>query len=66
MNYSEMQDIASRNNFGSIDWVQKIAVNTGNPLEVGYVFIDGQRALFCKKSWSQQNFYLCNEFRELK
>lgn len=66
MNYSKMQDIADKHNLGRIDWVEKIALNTGKPMEVGYVFVEKQRVLFCKKGWSNQDFYLCNEFRDLK
>jgi hypothetical protein len=49
MNYSEMQSIADSHNLGQIDWVEKIALNTGKPMEVGYVFVEKQRVLFCKK-----------------
>lgn len=65
MNYSEMQAIANKHGLGQIDWVEKIALNTGKPMEVGYVFVDKRRTLFCKKGWLNQDFYLCNEFREL-
>jgi len=64
-NYNEMQDIANKNNLGLIDWVEKIALNTGKPMEVGYVFVNGTKTLFCKKGSFNKDFYLCNEFREL-
>jgi hypothetical protein len=41
-----------------------IAQNTGKPFEVGYVFCDGRRQLFCKYSVFG-GFKLCNEFEEL-
>ncbi len=68
MNYNEMQEIAYKHNLGKIDWVEKIPLNStsGKPMEVGYVFVNKQRELFCKKSWHQQDFYLCNGFAELK
>lgn len=65
-NYAEMQSIANKHQLGQIDWVEKIALNTGKPLEVGYVFVNKQRTLFCKRGYSQQDFYLCNEFRGLE
>jgi hypothetical protein len=65
MNHKEAQDIADKHNLGQIDFVQKIALNTGKPMEVGYVFVNGSRVLFCKKGWSNAGFYLCNEFRKL-
>ena len=65
MNHKEIQDIAYNNSLGKIEFVEKIALNTGKPMEVGYVFVLGQRSLFCKKGWSNEGFYLCNEFREL-
>ena len=65
MNYSQMQQIADDHKLGNIQWESKIAINTGRPLEVGYVFVNGQRQLFCKKPSSNQEFYLCNEFRDI-
>ena len=65
MNYTEMQELADKHSLGKIDWVEKIAINTGKPLEVGYVFVNKTRVLFCKKGWSDRDFYLCNEFRSL-
>lgn len=67
-NYNEMQDIADDNNLGRIEWVEKIPLNStnGKPMEVGYVFVENERMLFCKKSWSQKDFYLCNDFAKLK
>lgn len=63
-----MQQIANDHNLGNIQWVEKIALNTGNPIEVGYIYVNGVRELFCKRSCSRfynTDFYLCNQFREL-
>lgn len=64
MNHNQMQQIANEHNLGTINWVEKIALNTGKPMEVGYVYVDRQRELFCKRS-QNSDFYLCNQFREL-
>lgn len=64
MNHNEMQQIADKHNLGNIWFVEKIALNTGKPMEVGYVYVDGQKELFCKRSHNTE-FYLCNRFREL-
>jgi hypothetical protein len=61
MNYNKMQELATKNNFGYIQWEEKIALNTGKPMEVGYVWIDGYRELFCKRSMNTE-FRLCNQF----
>jgi len=66
MNYNKMQEIANNHGLGQIDWVEKTALNTGRPMEVGYVFIDKHRVLFCKKGHLNQDFYLCNEFRKFE
>lgn len=60
-----MQQIADDHKLGNIYWESKIALNTGKPFEVGYIFVNGSKELFCKKQSFQENFYLCNEFREL-
>jgi len=67
MNYESMQTLAHKHNLGHIHWEEKIPLNStnGKPMEVGYVFVNGERALFCKKSWSQENFRLCNDFAKL-
>lgn len=65
-NYDDMQEIANKHKLGYIDWVEKIALNTGKPMEVGYVYLNGKRQLFCKYSRFEGGFYLCNEFRELE
>ena len=49
---------------GPIHFQINIAQNTGKPFEVGYVFCDGRRELFCKYSVFG-GFKLCNEFEEL-
>ncbi len=65
MNYSQMQQIADDHKLGNIHWESKIALNTGKPFEVGYIYLNGSRTLFCKRNSDQKDFYLCNEFREL-
>lgn len=60
----EAQQIANDNNLGNITWVEKIALNTGKLFEVGYVYSNSTRELFCKLS-KGEGFYLCNQFREL-
>jgi len=64
MNHDEMQEFATKNNLGTIQFVSKIALNTGRPMEVGYVWVNGCRELFCKRS-QNTNFRLCNEFADL-
>ena len=66
MNQYDMQEIANKHNLGRIDFVEKIALNTGKPMVVGYVYVDNSRELFCKYSKLENSFYLCNQFRELK
>jgi hypothetical protein len=65
MNYEEAQKIAWEHNLGNIDWQEKIALNTGNKFEVGYVYVNGMRELFCKCQSYSNSFYLCNEYRKL-
>ncbi|NDB86609.1 MAG: hypothetical protein EB127_28535 [Alphaproteobacteria bacterium] len=65
MNYSEMQKIANDNNLGEVYFEERIAINTGKPFEVGYVYVNNYKTLFCKKQSFQKDFYLCNEFRSL-
>lgn len=62
--YDEMQQIASDNNLGQIQWEEKIAINTGRLIEVGYVWVNKHRELFCKRSGNEM-FHLCNEYRKL-
>ena len=64
MNHNEIQKIATANNLGTIQFVHKIALNTGRPMEVGYIWENGQRNLFCKRSENTQ-FRLCNEYANL-
>jgi hypothetical protein len=53
--------IAADNNLGPVYFESKLALNTGRPMEVGYV----GRLLFCKTCSGPEGFYLCNEFRRL-
>jgi hypothetical protein len=64
MNHDEMQKIATANNLGFIQFDVKIALNTGRPMEVGYVWVNGHRELFCKRSQNRE-FYLCNDYAKL-
>jgi DUF917 family protein len=67
MTHERAQDIATHNGLGEVHFQFNIAKNTGKEFEVGYVNVKGMRELFCKRqSYSLVNeFYLCNEFREL-
>jgi hypothetical protein len=65
MNHNEMQEIATANNLGFIQFEEKIALNTGRPMEVGYVWVNGHRELFCKRSMDR-DFYLCNDYAKLR
>jgi len=65
--YSKEQVIEMSKTFevDPIHFQINIAQNTGKPFEVGYVFCDGRRELFCKYSKIEGGFHLCNQFREL-
>lgn len=65
MDCFEIEALAEDHDFGRVHWESKIALNTGKPMEVGYVFINGQRLLFCKKGSINPGFYLCNDFRRI-
>ena len=65
MNYNYMQTIADKHNLGKVFFETRMAINTGNPIEVGYVYVNGMRELFCKKQSHQKDFYLCNDFNKL-
>lgn len=60
--YKEVIRIAEENDLGPVHFEDKIAINTGRRMEVGYV---KGRELFCKSSTGPAGFYLCNEFRRL-
>ena len=64
MNHDEMQKIATKNNLGFIQFEVKIALNTGKPIEVGYVWVNGHRELFCKRTMDR-DFFLCNDYGKL-
>lgn len=66
MDRSQAQEVADQHSLGKIYWVEKLALNTGKPIEVGYVMIEGRQVLFCKKPSRQSDFYLCNQFRQLE
>jgi hypothetical protein len=65
MTHEKAQEIATHNGLGEVHFQFNIARNTGKEFEVGYVVVQGQQVLFCKRqSYSLVNeFYLCNEFR---
>lgn len=67
MNYKEMQAIATANGLGRIRWRASIALNTGKPVQSGYVVINGIEELFCKQSSKEKDkFQLCEPVRNLK
>jgi len=65
MTHEEAQRTAEEKGLGGVHFQFNVAQNTGKEFEVGYVYRDGRRVLFCKRqSWSAPDaFYLCNEFR---
>lgn len=65
MNYIEMQNIATKHNLGTVYFEERVDLNTGKTMEVGYVYVNNYKELFCKKPSYKQNFYLCNQFCEL-
>jgi hypothetical protein len=66
MNHDEIQKIASSKGLGIVHFQFNIALNTGKKFEVGYIFQNKERVLFCKRqsNSSPDAFYLCNEFRD--
>lgn len=68
MNHKEAQDIATKNGLGTVHFQFNIALNTGRRFEVGYVYENGKRVLFCKRQpdSAPDGLYLCNEFRKLQ
>ena len=68
MNHSQIQEIANKNNLGKVWYQFNVARNTGRTFEVGYVTINGERELFCKRGsdTNPDQFYLCNQFRFLR
>ncbi len=68
MNRNEAQAVASENNLGEVLFQHRIALNTGKEFEVGYVFVQGKKELFCKRQsyMTSDEFYLCNEYRKLR
>lgn len=65
MNHYEMQSIAETAGFGSVSFQIRTALNTGNLIEVGYIYSKGEKILFCKRSMNS-NFNLCNQFESLQ
>jgi hypothetical protein len=65
MNEEEIQNLAEKHNLSFVEFESKIPKNGTKPMIVGYVFVEGHRELFCKKTYYEQNFHLCNEFRNL-
>ena len=64
-NKEKMIQIAEKFGFGEIEFKTRRALNTGGIFQVGYVYVDGHKELFCKNQRSQGEWYLCNQFREL-
>ena len=65
MNHYEVQRIAERVGFGSVSFQIRTALNTGNLIEVGYIYSKGEKILFCKRS-KNEKFKLCNGFSSLE
>lgn len=66
MTREEAQREASTRGLGGVHFQFNVARNTGREFEVGYVFRDGERVLFCKRQsgTASDALYLCNEFRQ--
>jgi hypothetical protein len=66
-NRSEIKNIADDNGLGGVHFQYNIAQNTGREFEVGYVYVNGVKQLFCKRGHNTDDtmFYLCNEFEAL-
>lgn len=64
MTRDQAQEIATRNNLGIVQFQFNVSRNTSQEFEVGYVFVSGERTLFCKRqpSSAPEMLYLCNEF----
>jgi len=62
-----LQQIAYKNNLGKIHWEEKVPIysSTGKPVEDGFVFVNGERCFFCRRSWGKENFRLVNSFEGL-
>lgn len=67
MDKSELQAVANKLGAGRIHFQFNVSKNGGRQFEVGYVSVNGQRELFCKRqpSSTEDDFYLCNDFRSL-
>ena len=65
MNHHEVQSIAEMAGFGPVSFEIRTALNTGKPIEVGYVGVKGKRVLFCKRSMNG-DFRFCNQFSSLE
>lgn len=68
MNKEQIQSIADAFNLGEVIFEFRTAKNTGKDFEAGYIDEAGLNVLFCKRgsSTTSEDFYLCNEFRELE
>jgi hypothetical protein len=67
MDHNQIQELATKHNLGRVHFQFNVAQNTGKEFEVGYISLNGSRALFCKRSsnTNHDQFHLCNEYREL-
>ncbi len=66
LTHEEAQEIATDNDLGVVQFSNRIAQNTGKTIELGHVYQEGRRELFCKRQSHMEGFYLCNQFRELE
>ena len=65
LDVKQIKSVARDNNLGEVYFQEKIALNTGKLFEVGYVYVNGCKELFCKRSSNKNVFFLCNEFEKL-
>lgn len=69
MNRNQVQEIATKNNLGQVHFeVKDSQILPGRSFEVGYVSVDKNRVLFCKRhpNSNPDQFYLCNEYAKLE
>lgn len=66
-NTAEICCIAINAKLGTVYFEDKACLKTGKPFEVGYVFRNHKKELFCKRnSWDEPGFYyLCNDHEKL-
>ena len=58
MNKQQVREAAAHLGLGEVDFQWRTAVNTGNPFEVGYVYVEGKKTLFVKPHYGcSDSFY---------